>query len=93
MIEVERIMRDNPGRCLFSACGRRGRWLGEGLGERRRMRQKLKSAANTTGWAGLPVVRCKGALLDGGCAEEVPNSLIWVSTGYARQGFATVATL
>lgn len=32
-------------------------YAGEGLGERWRMRQKLKSAACTTGWAGLPGVR------------------------------------
>lgn len=29
----------------------------EGLGDRWRMRQKLKSMATTTGWAGVPVVR------------------------------------
>ena len=29
-------------------------YAGEGLGERWRMRQKLKSAASTTGWQGLP---------------------------------------
>ena len=33
------------------------RYAGEGLGERWRMRQRLKSAASTTGWAGLPAVR------------------------------------
>ena len=32
-------------------------YAGEGLGERWRMRQKLKSAASTTGWAGVPGVR------------------------------------
>ena len=32
-------------------------YAGEGLGERWRMRQKLKSAASTTGWAELPGVR------------------------------------
>ena len=32
-------------------------YAGEGLGERWRMRQRLKSAASTTGWAGLPAVR------------------------------------
>ena len=33
------------------------RYAGEGLGERWQMRQKLKSAASTTGWEGLPAVR------------------------------------
>lgn len=32
-------------------------YAGEGLGGRWRMRQRLKSAASTTGWAGLPGVR------------------------------------
>ena len=32
-------------------------YAAEGLGERWRMRQRLKSAASTTGWAGLPAVR------------------------------------
>ena len=38
---------------------RRGtmRYAGEGLGEQWRMRQRLKSAARTTGWAELPGVR------------------------------------
>ena len=33
------------------------RYAGEGLGARWRMRQKLKSTASTTGWAGVPGVR------------------------------------
>ena len=33
------------------------RYAGEGLGEQWRMRQRLKSAARTTGWAELPGVR------------------------------------
>ena len=33
------------------------RYAGEGLRGRWRMRQKLKSAASTTGWAGVPGVR------------------------------------
>ena len=33
------------------------RYAGEGLGERWRMRQKLKSAVSITGWAGVPGVR------------------------------------
>jgi DNA polymerase V len=33
------------------------RYAAEGLGDRWRMRQKLKSTATTTGWEGLPVVR------------------------------------
>ena len=36
---------------------RRGHYAGEGLGERWRMRQKLKSAASTTGWEGVPAAR------------------------------------
>lgn len=33
------------------------RFAAEGLGERWRMRQRLKSAASTTGWAAVPAVR------------------------------------
>ena len=32
------------------------RYAAEGLGERWRMRQRLKSSASTTGWTGVPVV-------------------------------------
>ena len=47
--------------CLDKINRARGRgavhYAAEGLGERWRMRQKLKSAASTTGWAGVPAVR------------------------------------
>ena len=33
------------------------RYAGEGLGEQWRMRQRLKSVASATEWAGLPAVR------------------------------------
>lgn len=32
-------------------------YAAEGLGERWRMRQRLRSVASTTGWQGLPAVR------------------------------------
>ena len=68
-IEQGLLLTDAPGNgradWLMDALDRinraRGRgtvhYAGEGLGERWRMRQRLKSAARTTGWAELPGVR------------------------------------